>query len=139
VIKDYVGPNRFQWSEKAERITNQVLAILPDHLRTNLRDGVTIKGCIKRPSVKEVITVDPSEAVRSEEILKQVGKRFKVLFRADYGGTLLQFLLADIIGNFKMDDPDQRTLLELICFLEDTLMTEKILPGNFTFLVTQKK
>jgi ubiquinone/menaquinone biosynthesis C-methylase UbiE len=139
VINDYIGPNRFQWTDKAESITNKVLAILPDNLRTNLRDGVTIKGCINKPSVKEVITVDPSEAVRSEDILKQVAKKFNLLFRADYGGTLLQFLLADIIGNFKLDNPDHKTILELICLLEDTLLTEKILPGYFTFLVAQKK
>jgi O-antigen biosynthesis protein len=139
VIKDYIGPNRFQWTDKAESITNKLLAALPDNLKTNLRDGTTIKGCIKRPSVKEVITVDPSEAVRSEEILKQVSKKFKLLFRADYGGTLLQFLLSDIVGNFSMDSPDHRTILELICLLEDTLLTEKILPGHFTFLVAQKR
>jgi O-antigen biosynthesis protein len=139
VIKDYIGPNRFQWTDKAESITNQVLAILPDSLRTNIRDGTTIKGCIKRPSIGDVIKVDPSEAVRSEEILKQVSKKFKLLFSAVYGGTLLQFLLADIIGNFKKDNPDHKALLELICLLEDILLTENILTGNFVFLIAQKK
>ena len=61
--------------------------------------------------------------------------RFDVLYRADFGGTLLQFLLADIAANFHEDDPKDVALVDLMSLLEEVLIAERVLPSDFAFFV----
>ncbi len=138
VVLEYVGPSRFQWSAKVERLMNDILAALPQSYRVSLRDGKVIRGEVKRPSVEDVVRVDPSEAIRSGEVLGLLADRFDVLYRVDLGGTLLQFVLGDIAGNFHPDDPKDRALLDLIVLFEETLIQEKVLNSDFVFIVARR-
>jgi SAM-dependent methyltransferase len=138
VVIEYVGPSRFQWSDKVERLMNRILATVPKTHRLSLKDEVTIKGEVRRPSLEDVIKADPSEAVRSQEIPGLLAKNFEILYRADFGGTLLQFVLADIAGNFKPDDEKDMALLDLIILFEETLIEEKIIPSDFIFVVSRR-
>jgi hypothetical protein len=79
--------------------------------------------------------VDPSESIRSDEIPALLESRFDELYRADFGGTLLQFLLADIAANFKEDDPKDVALIGLMSLLEEVLIVERVLPSDFAFFV----
>lgn len=135
VVHDYTGPSRFQWSDKIESLINRILAIIPDAQKVNRLDGKTIKGTVRRPSVEDVIAVDPSEAIRSNEIVDILKGRFEVLYEKNIGGTLLQFMLADIIGNFRPDDINHNTMLELSILLEEILLEEKIIESWFSLLV----
>jgi SAM-dependent methyltransferase len=137
VVLEYVGPSRFQWSDKVEHLMNRMLAALPKNYRLSLRDGTTIKEEIRRPSLEDVIKTDPSEAVRSHEILDLLTKNFDILYRADLGGTLLQFVLADIAGNFRPEEPKDVALLDLMVFLEETLIDERVIPSDFVFVVSR--
>ena len=107
VVNEYVGPKRFQIPER----------VPPAHGRTP-RGAARVSSAEPqgRPSRKrrrfartadEVYEVDPSESVRSDEIMGLIEERFEIVFRADFGGTLLQFVLSDIAGNF--DPPTRRT------------------------------
>ena len=58
-----------------------------------------------------------------------------MLYRADFGGTLLQFVLADIAANFNEDDPKDVALLDLMSLLEEVLIAERVLPSDFAFFV----
>lgn len=138
VIIEYVGPSRFQWSDKVERLMNVMLAALPQSHRVSLQDGQTVKGEIRRPSVADVIKLDPTEAVRSDEIRNLVAENFEIVHQANFGGTLLQFTLADIVGNFQPDDPKDEALLDLMILFEETLIEEKVIPSDFAFTVCRR-
>ena len=84
-----------------------------------------------RPAPPEaIIETDPSEALRSDEIVPLLESRFDVLYRADFGGTLLQFVLADIAANFSRTTPGRRAL-DLMSLLEEVLIAERVLPSDF--------
>lgn len=137
VLNEYVGPARFQWNNEIEQLMNKLLAIIPDSLKTSLRNGI-IKGEVRRPNPTDVIKTDPSEAVRSDEILWLFEKYFQTIYRANFGGTLLQFVLADIVGNFREDDLKDKTILNLLALFEETLIDMKVIPNDFVLLVGKK-
>jgi SAM-dependent methyltransferase len=137
VVNEYVGPSRFQWLDKTEQLMNRILAVLPEEYRRNPRNGL-IKERMNRTPPEEIARVDPSESIRSDEIAELLRSRFEVLYHADFGGTLLQFLLADIAANFRDDDPKDVALLDVICLLEEVLIAEHVLPSDFAFYVLRR-
>jgi 2-polyprenyl-3-methyl-5-hydroxy-6-metoxy-1,4-benzoquinol methylase len=134
VVNEYIGPARFQWLDKTQLLMNRVLETLPAELRVSPTSGF-VKERFERTPPEEIARVDPSEAVRSDEIVATLESRFEVLYRADYGGTLLQFLLADIAANFHEGDPREVALLDLMALFEEVLIVERILPSDFAFFV----
>jgi hypothetical protein len=89
------------------------------------------------PTARDVAAADPSEAVRSGEILDVVSRFFTVVERRDLGGTLLQFLLDGIAVNFNDNDPQAVHLLDLLFQIEDTLLTVGDLQSDFVYLVAK--
>ena len=132
---EYVGPSRFQWDDQVNRLMNKILNVLPESLRRYIKDRDRIKTEAMRPSIDDVIRADPTEAARSGEILTQLEQNFEIMYRADYGGTLLQFALADIVGNFQQDDPKDTALLDMVCLFEETLIDKGVIPSDFAFIV----
>jgi 2-polyprenyl-3-methyl-5-hydroxy-6-metoxy-1,4-benzoquinol methylase len=134
VVNEYIGPARFQWLDKTQDLMNRLLATLPKELRVNPANGF-VKEHFERAPAEEIARVDPSESIRSDEIVATMESRFEVLYRADFGGTLLQFLLADIAANFDEDDAKDVALLDLLSLFEDVLIEERVLPSDFAFFV----
>jgi SAM-dependent methyltransferase len=93
-INDFVGPTRFQWTDRQMEAANAILRALPLRYRAK-RDGKP-KPEIFRPSRLSMILGDPSEAVESGNILPEVRKRFEVIEEKGFGGTLLHILLGGI-------------------------------------------
>ncbi|MDI9548519.1 MAG: class I SAM-dependent methyltransferase [Chloroflexota bacterium] len=89
------------------------------------------------PTLRSVIAVDPSEAVRSAEILPVLETLFEIVEYRPLGGTILQFLLADIAGNFVDEAGEQ--LLEILFQLEDALMASGDLPSDFALIVARPR
>lgn len=134
VVNEYVGPARFQWLDKTQAVMNRILEVLPEEYRVNPRNGF-VKERMDRAPAEEIARVDPSESIRSDEITELLRSRFNTLYYADFGGTINQFLLADIAANFRDDDPKDVALLDLISLLEELLVAERILPSDFAFFV----
>jgi SAM-dependent methyltransferase len=134
VVNEYVGPARFQWLDKTQTIMNRILELLPEEYKVNPRNGF-IKDRIERAPAEEIARVDPSESIRSDEIPELLRSRFDVRYHADFGGTINQFLLADIAANFRDDDPKDVALLDLISLLDEELVAERVLPSDFAFYV----
>lgn len=134
VVSEYIGPARFQWLDKTQTLMNRLLEALPEELRVNPINGF-VKEHFERPPAEEIARVDPSEAIRSDEIVTNLESRFEVLYRADFGGTLLQFVLADIAANFSEDEPKDVALLNLMSLFEEVLVAERVLPSDFGFFV----
>jgi len=138
VVNEYVGPARFQFPDELLPLMNQLLLALPESHRRNLRTG-KIKTEVVRPDEDEVRRVDPSESIRSDEIMRLIDERFEIVYRADFGGTLLQLVLQDIAGNFDPADPKDVAMIDLVCLYEKTLIDEGVLPSDFVYLVARAR
>lgn len=79
-IDEYVGPSRGEWSITRIREASELFAQLPASVRRSRR--------LKLP----VDWRDPTEAVRSSQILATVSRHFTVLDRRDYGGNYLSVI-----------------------------------------------
>lgn len=82
-----------------------------------------------------MISYDPSEAVRSAEIMKILTDRFEIIEKIDFGGTLLQILLEDIAGNFNAESDYDNLLIDMICTIEDILIKNQTIKSDFVFIV----
>jgi len=105
-VNEYVGPNRFQWSDAVVEHGNRILNGLPERLRIHGVTGEPLKQ-FWRPSLRGMIDGDPSEAIRSADILPPVGAYFDIIETRNYGGTILQPLLADIVHNFHPNEVEE--------------------------------
>jgi 2-polyprenyl-3-methyl-5-hydroxy-6-metoxy-1,4-benzoquinol methylase len=131
-VNEYIGPARFQWLDKTEYLMNRILEVLPEDKRLNPFNGF-VKERIDRAPPEAIVETDPSESIRSDEIVQLLESRFELLHRADFGGTLLQFLLADIAANFSPDEPMDVVALDLMSLLEEILIRERVLPSDFAY------
>ena len=76
-LDEYIGPSRHDWTDEKFARHRAVYDALPSRVRLV-------------PKLPFPIQVDdPSEAIRSSEIIAQLEVGFDVLARVDYGGTLL--------------------------------------------------
>ena len=138
LVNEYIGPARFQWLDKTEYLMNRILELLPEDKKVNPFNGF-VKERIDRAPPEAIIETDPSESIRSDEIVQLLESRFEPVYRADFGGTLLQFLLADIAANFDPNEPMDVVALDLMSLLEEVLIAERVLPSDFAFLVLRSR
>ncbi len=138
VLNEFVGPTRFQWTQRQLEVVNGLLAALPERLRRNRAHEGRIKSKVERPTIPEMCRIDPSEAVRSAEIMSLLPRSFEVVEFKGYGGTVLHLLLHEIAGNFQDDTPGARALLDAICDLEEALIAEGSLSHDFAFVVARR-
>jgi len=136
VMREYVGPSRFQFTEKQVSLINEILSILPEkYKRTN--KGF-LKNIFTAPDPEDVIKVDPSEAICSQDILRVLHDHLNVIKLNHTGGTILHPLLSDIAENFERDE-DADAILKLLILFEKTLIDKKILPSDYVFSIAGKK
>lgn len=138
IINEYVGPRRFQYGDDVLDIVNRLLACLP----ARLRDGAVERQryeCKVRPTIEEMIASDPSEAVRSDDILPLVRERFAPIDERPLGGTILQHLLYDIVQNFDFGKPKERAMIEILCTFEAALIDAGVIPCDFTIAAARRK
>ncbi len=138
VAQEYIGPNQFQWTDRQINIANSVLTILPERLRTDPVTGHLITH-IERPSLEHMNRTDPSEAIRSHDIIPTLKKYFEIRMIRYFGGSLYNLLFNNIIGNFDHDSEKDAALIKMILFLEDTLIREKILDNDYAVIIAEKK
>ncbi|NCA82668.1 MAG: class I SAM-dependent methyltransferase [Opitutae bacterium] len=91
------------------------------------------------PSRRDIIRVDPSEAVRSEEIEPVLQSGFEILEKKDWGGNVLQFLLQGIAGRFSANDPRSQDLVSMLTVVEDTLLQCGEFESDFAYIVARPK
>lgn len=133
IINEFVGPSQYQWTDQQLELAQEMLDSIPEPYRRSLQ-GNGVKRRIARPTINEMNRIDPTEAIRSAEIIPEVEKRFEVLQRVDFGGTLLQLVLDDIVGNFQDTASDRRELRKLFD-REQALLDSGVLESDFTMMV----
>lgn len=139
IINEFVGPSQFQYTKKQVEVINDIIDLLPSIYRSRVTDSKILKPFFAPPSIEYMNANDPSEAIRSAEIIESVKRIFEVLEQKDYGGTILHMLLQDIIGNFDPENERDKTVLQLILYIEKLLIREKIIESDFTLMVLRKK
>jgi SAM-dependent methyltransferase len=135
-MDDYVGPTRFQWSDRMLSIASAVRGTLPerylvrhshgkvDTLKQIARNLSSLPGSwnlhprvLKRPSADSLRADDPSEAADSGRILDSVRKYFPNAEITLSGGAIYALALNDILENF--DETEDRHLLDLLLIIDD--------------------
>ncbi len=139
VANEFVGPTRFQWTDRQLAAINGLLALLPHRYRRRWSDG-RLKRRVYRPSRLSMRLADPSEAVESARLLPLLARHFEIVERRDYGGTLLHMLLDDIAGNFLGDDGQEkddeaRRWLDICFQIEDALLAAGDIQSDFALIV----
>ena len=137
-LNEFVGSTKFQWTDKQLNIVNSLLQLLPEKYRLNRGNGITVKKTYKKPSIEEMDSIDPSEAIRSGDILKLLPAYFKIVEKKDLGGTILHLLLQDIAGNFNYNKPHDMKLLKMLFDIEDVFMEIREIQSDFVVIIAQK-
>jgi O-antigen biosynthesis protein len=136
-LNEYVGPDRFQWTEKQLAEINDFLRNLPERYRRLPGGGLRSRVC--RPTIEEMLKHDPSEAVRSSQIEALVSERFHIVEHRALGGTLLHMALSDLAQNFDPAKNEDQTYIQRLIDREEQLMAEDGLESDFLILVAQRK
>ncbi len=113
LVNDYIGPTRWQFTLPQLLLANALIQILPRRLKVSWPNG-KIKLGLRRPTIQQMIDMDPSEAVRSGEIVSLFQRYFTVEHQIDYGGSISILVLDNIISNFRADDPGSMRWLKMV-------------------------
>ena len=111
---DYVGPDRFQFSDELFRRVNEAMTLLPDRcLRKRDNPAEMYPRTIGRWSAETVATTDPSEASDSGRILLAMKSNFPDAQIIPTGGAIYFLALNGVFGNFVTEE-DRRILQALL-------------------------
>lgn len=130
--QEYIGPNRLQWTDVQREEGDRVLRdIVPPEHRVH-HDRV-----ICTP-IEQMLELDPSEAVRSAEILPTLRDAgFVLKGYAGGGGALLQPVLLNQVHTFDPRRWDHNLVLARLFEEEDRLMRQGRLGDDFCMFVTE--
>lgn len=107
--------------------------------RARLTGRVPAKSAVTFPTASSVAEDDPSEAVRSAELLDVLEQYFHIVEKKGAGGNIIQYLFKDIAGNFSADDPDSQTLVRMIQTIEDALIQCGEFEDDFAYVVANPR
>lgn len=140
-LHEYVGADRFALPQAQREAIERAFLLIPETYRKSFaaHDFGEIAARPQLPDPEEVRRADPSEAVRSSAILPVLNTLFDTLALNTSGGTLLQFLMSGIAGNFRAEDPKSMAVLDMLCRIEDTLIETGHLPSDFVVCVARAK
>jgi SAM-dependent methyltransferase len=136
MFNEYVGPTRFQWTDLQLELANRILQTLPREFRRSAFSG-DILADITRPTIDEMIRMDPTEAVDSAQILPLLARHFEIVEHREYGGTLLHLVLNHVMANFDVTDELQASLVKMIFLFEQTLVEQHVLDSDFCYVVAR--
>jgi ubiquinone/menaquinone biosynthesis C-methylase UbiE len=137
IVNEFVGPSQFQWTDVQVERSQYLLDTLPEKYRLRIRSE-GIKAVISRPTVANMTAADPTEAIRSQDILPEMNKRFDIVEKIDFGGTLLHLVLDDIAGNFSSSAEDL-AYLQMMFDKEQRLLKSGEISSDFTLIVARNR
>src|SRR5690606_11699572 len=132
LAQEFIGPDRFQWTDEQIAEGDRVLRdLVPARYRVH-------HDRIERTPIETMIAIDPSEAVRSTEILstcKAAG--YTVEGYAGAGGALLQPVLMYQVSAFDPTSWEDNLVLARLFREEERLMQEGRLGDDFAMFVAR--
>jgi len=139
-LDEYIGPTQFQTSPMITELINRLLVALPARYRKSLfaNDGSTIDRYMPSP-VEHFLKTDPSEAIRSAEIIDILKRWFDIVEFRPYGGAIQHMLFSGITGNFDENSETDAALLNIIAMFEETLEKHGVIASDFAAIVARPK
>ena len=140
-FNEYVGANHFAFGPQQVEAMTHAFALIPERYRVSFVAGSfgQVQHRVPLPDPVEVVRTDPSEAVRSQDILKVVEDYFDIQTINPCGGSLLQFLLHGIAGNFRQEDSDSTRILQMLFDIEDGLIESGVLKSDFVVVAAKPR
>lgn len=132
-FNEYVGANHFAFSARQRQLLASAFELLPPEYRRSFQveHFGKVQHIVPLPEPAEVVKVDPSEAIRSQDIRRVLSEHFVECAFNPCGGNILQFALHGIAGNFVESDPRSMALLEMLFQIEDTMISNRFLESDF--------
>lgn len=119
-MDDFVGADRFQWSDRILDTCESIRRSLPEKFLANpVKPDINIPFRIPRPGYGAMIDADPSEAPDSSRTLQFVKHFFPDAEITLTGGVVYHLALKDIIHNF--DEEEDKALLDLLMAMDDII------------------
>lgn len=139
-LDEYIGPNQFQCPPLAVDVINRLLAAFPARYRLNLiaANGSTVDS-FTPPAPQVFEQNDPSEAIRSADIVLTLKQSFDLVEFRPYGGAILHMLFSGIMGNFDENKETDVALLNSIAIFEETLEKTGALESDFAAIVARPR
>jgi 2-polyprenyl-3-methyl-5-hydroxy-6-metoxy-1,4-benzoquinol methylase len=156
-MDEYVGPNRFQWSQQNLELAQQVRMLLPKkYLRTsspNLSKYLAKTICrtvgiqetrtyvprtVTRPDPEVVASLDPSESVDSQSIIPALTRHFPEAEIIYTGGIVYHTALNDLFHNFSENDQYDRALLDSLLLIDELSLRSGRYQSNYAVALAIK-
>lgn len=120
VVRDYAGPNYYQFDDTEMRLVNGLLGLLPEQRRREVAGKIRTDQ--EPPPLDWLLANDPASACKAEDLRQAIAARFSLYENIELGGTLLMPLMAGISHNFLDESEECRTLLTALWDAERTLI-----------------
>ncbi len=137
VVNEFVGPSRFQWTDRQVELANRLLNGMPARFRT--RPDGTPRPPVYRPGTLAMRLYDPSEAVDSASIIPLVHEHFDVVEEKMCGGALLHLVFKDIAHHFLHPDDAALGVLTACLAAEEEEMKAGRIGSDFAFIVARSR
>jgi SAM-dependent methyltransferase len=134
--QEFVGPDRFQWTDRQVEEMTAWLRSLPERYRRTM-DGL-VKEAAGRATLAEMLAHDPTEAARSSMIEPLLAARFEIVRRRALGGTLTMMALAGIAHNFDPSIPEDVAHLRRLLDCEAALMASGEIGSDFVTITARR-
>lgn len=134
VANEFVGPTRFQWTDRQLAEVNALLRGFPTEYTTLFHSPYPRLKAI-RPSRLAMWLSDPSEAVESSNIIPLLRKHFEVMEVKGCGGAILHLLFSGIAHHFVNPDAGGQKLLESCFAAEDLLLETHDIEHDFALVI----
>jgi SAM-dependent methyltransferase len=118
VMNEYVGPNRFQWTNQSLVICDLIRENLPGHFFIG-RDGKMMRSHLTpRVNIDSLIQQDPTEAADSENIIFGIKNIFQNPTIIPLGGSIYDLVFRKILHNVD-DMRDANLVNEILKYDQD--------------------
>jgi hypothetical protein len=96
-------------------------------------------GIVHHSMKDYLLRTDPSEGIRSADIIPACGKIFGDLRVHQYGGALLTYALDEqFYRAFDTSNPSHVKLLDLLCMIEERFLAMGTVPPEHAVLIAQR-
>ncbi len=138
VVNEFIGPERFQWTDAQLDAANRCLACIPRELRRDRRQPGLYKDRIERPGRRYMEEQFAFEAICSDRIAGAIRERFEIVEYLPYGGTLLHLLFEAIMGNFDEEGTrEHAVIVRLAAEYERALIASGSLAHDHALLIAR--
>ncbi len=118
-MDDFIGSSRFQWPDEQLEVATKVRNVFKNtHFLSHPKYSfLSLPTKAKRPNIKKLIKLDPSEAADSENIVTAIYKYFPDAEIKSTGGVIYHLALNGMLQNF--DENEDKITLELLLIIDE--------------------